>query len=267
MKWKAILFGLNYSYDKSSKLRGCIHDVNELANALPRILGPTGNIDIYTDDVSYLGNTSKSGIQSILNKMVDECNQNCYDLVILHYSGHGASIKDCNFDESDKFDEALCPSDFKTNGLLTDDDLHSILEKIVSPVKLVAFFDSCHSGSVLDLQYNWSVPDVGEASCQLMQKYKPMTAEIICISGCMDCQTSADAYNFNTREYGGAFTDSMIKLLRTNKDASNNVFTMLQSLHKMMKCSYSQITTLSSSYDLRGNQALFHPVPKATYHF
>ena len=50
------------------------------------------------------------------------------DSLFFHYSGHGTHQKDVSpdKDESDGQDEALCPSDYPTAGLIVDDDLHEV---------------------------------------------------------------------------------------------------------------------------------------------
>ena len=49
---------------------------------------------------------------------------------------------------------ALMPVDFKTAGVILDDDLYDIFVKGLKPgVHVVALFDCCHSGTMLDLPY------------------------------------------------------------------------------------------------------------------
>ena len=49
------------------------------------------------------------------------------DAIFLHYSGHGTKIRDDDGDEADGYDEALCPRDFQSAGMIRDDDLYDIL--------------------------------------------------------------------------------------------------------------------------------------------
>ena len=49
------------------------------------------------------------------------------DAIFLHYSGHGTKIRDDDSDEADGYDEALCPRDFQSAGMIRDDDLYDIL--------------------------------------------------------------------------------------------------------------------------------------------
>lgn len=64
-------------------------------------------------------------------------------------------------DEDDGYDEVIYPVDFRTNGHIVDDLMHDILVKPLQPgVRLTAIFDSCHSGSALDLPYIYSTSGV-----------------------------------------------------------------------------------------------------------
>lgn len=80
------------------------------------------------------------------------------DSFFLHYSGHGANQKDTDGDEKDGYDETLVPIDYAQNGMIIDDELNALLVKpLPKGCKLTAVFDCCHSGSVLDLPFTYSV--------------------------------------------------------------------------------------------------------------
>lgn len=79
------------------------------------------------------------------------------DSLFFHYSGHGGQTKDLDGDEDDGYDEVIYPVDFATNGHIVDDLLHDIMVKPLPPgCRLTAIFDSCHSGTALDLPYIYS---------------------------------------------------------------------------------------------------------------
>ena len=64
-------------------------------------------------------------------------------------------------DEDDGYDEVIYPVDFRQVGHIVDDQMHDMLVKPLQPgVRLTAIFDSCHSGSALDLPYIYSTQDV-----------------------------------------------------------------------------------------------------------
>lgn len=64
-------------------------------------------------------------------------------------------------DEDDGYDEVIYPVDFRTTSHIVDDDMHRIMVQSLQPgVRLTAIFDSCHSGSALDLPYIYSTSGV-----------------------------------------------------------------------------------------------------------
>ncbi|KAF8604393.1 hypothetical protein BDV93DRAFT_606080 [Ceratobasidium sp. AG-I] len=80
------------------------------------------------------------------------------DRRFIHYSGHGTQAKDLNGDEEDGWDEALQPSDWATRyehddkGLIIDDELREqLVDRLPQGSTLTALFDSCHSGTILDM--------------------------------------------------------------------------------------------------------------------
>ncbi|WP_166783885.1 caspase family protein [Cryobacterium sp. Hz9] len=74
------------------------------------------------------------------------------DVLVFQYAGHGTYVDDLDGDETEtgneekKYDEALCPIDFRDGNLIIDDDLGEIFDQLPDGVSLTAFFDSCHSG-------------------------------------------------------------------------------------------------------------------------
>jgi hypothetical protein len=76
------------------------------------------------------------------------------DSLFLHYSGHGGQTPDKDGDEIDGMDETILPVDYEKAGQIVDDDMHEILIKNLKPgVRMTVIFDSCHSGTALDLPY------------------------------------------------------------------------------------------------------------------
>lgn len=75
--------------------------------------------------------------------------------------GHGGQTKDLDGDEDDGYDEVIYPVDFRQVGHITDDEMHRILvQPLQAGVRLTAIFDSCHSGTALDLPYIYSTQGV-----------------------------------------------------------------------------------------------------------
>jgi len=84
-----------------------------------------------------------------------------HDSLFFHYSGHGGQTPDLDGDEEDGYDEVIYPVDFRTQGHIVDDEMHLIMVRSLLPgVRLTAIFDSCHSGTALDLPYIYSTQGV-----------------------------------------------------------------------------------------------------------
>lgn len=76
------------------------------------------------------------------------------DSLVFHFSGHGSQKKNYTGDEIDGYDETLCPTDFRTQGMIVDDEINAtIVRPLPRGVQLHAIIDACHSGTVLDLPY------------------------------------------------------------------------------------------------------------------
>ncbi|KAG8918194.1 Ca(2+)-dependent cysteine protease [Tulasnella sp. 408] len=98
------------------------------------------------------------------------------DSLFFHYSGHGGLTKDTDGDEEDGWDEGnishtcvkrfdiliddivvIYPIDYKETAHIVDDEMHEIMVRpLPAGCRLTAIFDSCHSGSALDLPYIYS---------------------------------------------------------------------------------------------------------------
>jgi metacaspase-1 len=75
--------------------------------------------------------------------------------------GHGGQTKDLDGDEPDGYDEVIYPVDFRQVGHITDDEMHRIMVRpLQAGVRLTAIFDSCHSGTALDLPYIYSTQGI-----------------------------------------------------------------------------------------------------------
>ena len=76
-------------------------------------------------------------------------------------TGHGGQTKDLDGDEPDGYDEVIYPVDFRQVGHITDDEMHRIMVRpLQAGVRLTAIFDSCHSGTALDLPYIYSTQGI-----------------------------------------------------------------------------------------------------------
>ncbi|KAI9775127.1 MAG: Ca(2+)-dependent cysteine protease [Geoglossum umbratile] len=111
---------------------------------------------ILTDDQKNpMSQPTKQNIIKAMQWLVKDAMPN--DSLFLHFSGHGGQTPDLDGDEDDGYDEVIYPVDYKTAGHIVDDEMHLILVKPLQPgVRLTAIFDSCHSGTALDLPFIYS---------------------------------------------------------------------------------------------------------------
>lgn len=115
---------------------------------------------ILTDDATEpVSMPTKANILRGMHWLVKDAQPN--DSLFFHYSGHGGQTKDLDGDEDDGYDEVIYPVDFRQKGHIVDDEMHKIMVSPLKPgVRLTAIFDSCHSGSALDLPYIYSTSGV-----------------------------------------------------------------------------------------------------------
>jgi hypothetical protein len=115
---------------------------------------------ILTDDQQNpMSQPTKHNMLKAMHWLVKDARPN--DSLFFHYSGHGGQTPDLDGDEDDGYDEVIYPVDFKRAGHIVDDDMHNIMVRPLLPgVRLTAIFDSCHSGTALDLPYVYSTQGV-----------------------------------------------------------------------------------------------------------
>jgi hypothetical protein len=157
---RALLIGINY-FGQKGELRGCINDVKNLSAYLIENHGYKREdmVTLTDDQQNPVMQPTKANIVRAMQWLVGGAQPN--DALFLHYSGHGGQTEDLDGDEEDGSDEVIYPVDFKTAGHIVDDQIHELVVKPLQPgVRLTAIFDSCHSGSVLDLPYLYSTKGV-----------------------------------------------------------------------------------------------------------
>ncbi|KDN48602.1 hypothetical protein RSAG8_02589, partial [Rhizoctonia solani AG-8 WAC10335] len=188
------------------------------------------------------------------------------DSLFFHYSGHGGQTKDLDGDEADGYDE----------------DMHAIMVKpLPEGCRLTAIFDSCHSGSSLDLPYIYSTEgkikepnllaeaaagmsyargDMGgvfkglggliktasggqKKADEYARQTRTSPADVISWSGCKDSQTSADTVEAG--EATGAMSYAFMEVLKQKPQQTYQE--LLGNIREILKNKYSQKPQLSSS--------------------
>lgn len=242
MTKRALLIGLNYSAIPSARLFGCINDIVNVRNALIDAYGYKPADIVMLRDDSQVAIPTKANILSQLAAIIGKSTAS--DEIWIHYSGHGTQVRDTNGDETDGADEAIVPLDFQTAGFILDDDLFTILKSAKCPT--IVFSDSCHSGSICDLQFTVNYVS-GSFSRSVSSNKVIANPNVIVMSGCRDAQTSADAYSDLEKLPVGAFTDSLLESLRSLNHTTDIMTLYNATCARLIKVGYSQIPVLSSS--------------------
>ena len=205
---KALLIGINYT-GTSNELYGCISDVNSIKE---RITNKGFNdINIMTDLTTKKA-TRINILEGFKNLLI---NSQSGDLLFFLFSGHGSYTIDRNADEADGRDELIVSCDLQ--GIL-DDELKSLIQThLKQNVTLFALIDSCFSGSVLDLKYQF-MDSLNYDKYTENSKQLETLGNVFMISGCTDNQTSADAVFDN--KPNGAMTWSLLESLKQKPDCS-----------------------------------------------
>lgn len=239
---KALLIGINY-IGTASELSGCIND----AMAIKERIMSKGFSDITViTDLTTPKKPVKATILSEFKKLL--VNAKAGDFLFFAYSGHGSYTTDKNGDELDGCDELICTLD---KNKITDDELKTIIQKnLKKDVTLFAMFDSCFSGSVLDLRYQY-MDSLNFDAFTENSKDAVTAGNVFMISGCTDEQTSADA--FINDKATGAMTWAMLETLQEKeKEKENDILLLswrdlLKTMRDKLKASaFDQIPQFSS---------------------
>jgi hypothetical protein len=151
---KALFIGINYT-GTQAELKGCINDVRNISQLVCQKYGFQNCLYLTDEQQDQDKKPTYNNIIEAMKWLVQGAQPN--DSLFFHYSGHGGTCRDENdSDEIDSFDETIIPLDYQTAGQIVDDVIY---ENLVQPLpqgcRLTAVFDSCHSGTVLDLPYTY----------------------------------------------------------------------------------------------------------------
>ena len=271
---KALLVGINYTNVQQRQLHGCIDDIvniNELLvdnfnydiNNIIMLRDDNNNATTIEgfSDASGAGENRRNSRErsseelptriNILTHLSNLVKQSAnLSEIWFHYSGHGSQINAVSNGKYNNLNEVILPVDYQTNGFIIDDEIYNIIKNV--KCKMILVFDSCHSGSICELQWSFlytgqrseaslgvlrtqELASDGRPTQLLTQKgalhpdefgssiIKSMNSNksianpnIFCLSSCKDSQTCADAFNNIKTQGVGVFTDSLIHCLRTN---------------------------------------------------
>lgn len=209
---KALLIGCNYINTPYS-LSGCMDDAERVKQML--VQHGFTHFQVLTD-VSDMKPTKTNILREFKNLVM---NATPGDSLFFYFSGHGSFMTDANRDETDGKDELIISTDLQA---IKDDELRSILTAYMKDgVRLTSMFDSCHSGTMMDLKYTYLDSNNYDSYTE-NSNVTDCKGDIIMISGCMDSQTSAEGWIDNKPQ--GAMT-----------------WALLDSLQKFPSCSWREL--------------------------
>jgi len=220
----AVLMGINYP-GSSCPLNGCINDVLNVKKYITAECGyAESDVVVMTDNPRITRNENLIPTRDNIWRQLDTAvaKLRAGDTLFVHYSGHGTGIRDAPRnspyskagDESDGQDECWCPVDSLDDDtrFIVDDELKErMVNRIPVGVRLRVVSDSCHSGSIIDSPRSFSR---GKRLSQESLPYK-QSDDVLAISGCMDSQTSSDAFISGVGQ--GALTWALLDTLKSCK--------------------------------------------------
>ena len=290
MSKKALLVGVN-KYKYAQSLRGCVNDVRNMADIL------TSYYNFSTNEIRTIVDESvtRNNLMQRMDWLIDETKEG--DMLLFHFSGHGSQVQDRDGDElDDGMDEILClhDMDFRNpDSYLVDDDFNNIIDRLPKGVSLTICIDACHSGTAtrdigqlaselqipaenMKIQSRFVEPpaDISLRNYGKSLKVRRMGSRIkedkgdsgvadsaeakhTLLSGCMDEQTSADAFIGN--DYNGAFTYYLCKAIR-NVRGSITYQKLIENVQSRLAFnSFSQVPQLGGNKALKNSNFLSTP--------
>ena len=229
----ALLIGINYT-GTDNELYGCINDTSSINSLISSY--NYQKICILTDNAQKKPN--RANILTEFKNLLS--NSQSGDVLLLFYSGHGSYISDKNNNEKTGTDQVIIPCDLNE---IVDDELKSIIQtNLKKDVTLIALFDCCHSGSILDLKYQY-MDSLDKNNFTENINESETTGNVIMISGCNDVQTSMDATINNKNQ--GAMTWAFLESFKSEKNITwRNLLIKMRDLLK--KSNFTQLPQLTS---------------------
>jgi hypothetical protein len=122
---------------------------------------------------------------------------------------------DTNGDEKYGRDSVILPLDYLKQGYISDDEIHVWLRTIQCKVCMI--FDSCHSGTITDLPWNFTYREPGEMLIEKVREIEMGNQQIYTLSSSSDSQTSWEVYNQKQKQSYGEFTNTLLHILEETK--------------------------------------------------
>jgi len=251
---KSLLIGINYTGTRAA-LKGCVNDAKNMQQLLVRSGFPDdgAHMLLLTDERSRGSEyqPTASNIMKAFAWFVKDIQKG--DVLFLHFSGHGGQVPDKTGMETDGYNETVVPLDYDRAGQISDDVLWGgLVYPLPEGVRLTALMDMCHSGTGLDLPYDYNVDtrrwkeDVNPAHSK---------GDVVLFSGCEDAQTSADVQG-GWGKAGGAMTMAFTKAYEQCPLATYHDFLTVVK-RELRKKGFKQRPQLTSSQQFDANSRIF----------
>lgn len=245
-----LCIGCNYP-GQASELGGCVNDAKLMSLTARNRLGKQIKYNVVmTDDLPETHNyfPSRRNIEQQLGQIVTLAKQNKITGVVVHYSGHGSTVRDRNGDELDHQDETILPNDFQKSGMIIDDWFQAeFLARLPASVRVFGLFDSCHSGTFADQKFVYT--PAGRRNLRKIKNNARVRGGLrphLIVSGCTDNSYSYDQVD---NEFGasGACTVAFVRAIRQTKNIGQII------RHMRLQLGKRQVPQLSASYVLNSN--------------
>jgi hypothetical protein len=229
----ALLIGINY-FGTDNELYGCINDTNSINSLISNY--NFQKISILTDNTEKKAN--RNNILAELKNLLS--NSKSGDVLLLFYSGHGSYILDNNNNEKTGYDQMIVPCD---SNVILDDELKNIIQtNLKKDVTLIALFDCCFSGSILDLKYQY-MDSLDKNNFTENENETETIGNVIMISGCSDEQTSNDSIINNKNQ--GAMTWAFLEAFKSQKNITWRQL-LISMRNLLQKSNFDQTPQLAS---------------------
>jgi len=242
-KKKALCIGINY-LGQEIELRGCVNDAKNISNFLIDFWGyKPHNVVVLTDTTpDRKGIPTKKNMINAMRWLVQGAKS--HDSLFFHYSGLGGQMGD------NGFNEVIFPVDYARSGQILDDELNDILVRsLPQGCRLTGLFDSCHSGTALDLPYIYRSDGrlKGTQVAPRSRAARSTPADVISWCACRDDQVSTSRSGEAAGAMSYAFTSSLLQ--NPNQTYSQ----LLKSVRDILRRKYGQKSQLSSSHPIDVN--------------
>jgi hypothetical protein len=223
----ALLVGVGkYQGDALAELPGAPHDVEDVRQLLTTRGFTEAGIKTLVNEQA----THQAIVETFQKHLIERAGEQ--STVVFYFSGHGSQMADePGGDETDHFDETLCPYDTRTGNKydITDDEIAGLLAQLRAKARNVTvIFDSCHSGNATrglararsappDTRPPPPSPSFAIASHGMVDRDLWGAGQYTFLSGCQSDQESIEAvFNDIPR---GLFTYHLINVLRHGSPA------------------------------------------------